>query len=262
MSDYLFRLEVPADKRSFTVGEALDAMSLAIHPDPKIDEPVTIRSIERARLDPLSGAPVGLPIELSEADWDVLRAIWSRLDAPKFPMPADRWKTYADTFNASRNKPQDWGLTPLQSDPSLRRAILRAAARTDHRAVLKQAIARGDITPRNPLTGAEESGWLASGDEWLLTRTHMKTFCDLLAVELVDGPPHIATSVRPVNATPMAAGKRWTVQELESLRLYRAEHGTKAAAARFGISEQRVRELLPGEKQARKGFSAFNRRQR
>jgi len=52
--------------------------------------------------------------------------------------------------------------------------------------------------------------------------------------------------------------KRWTPEALESLRLYRAKHGTKAAAAQFSISEQRVRELLPNDKPTAKGFSAFN----
>lgn len=54
--------------------------------------------------------------------------------------------------------------------------------------------------------------------------------------------------------------KRWTPEALESLRQFRAKYGTKAAAAKFSISEQRVRELLPNDKATTKGFSAFNQR--
>ena len=54
--------------------------------------------------------------------------------------------------------------------------------------------------------------------------------------------------------------KRWTPEVLESLKQFRAMHGTKAAAAQFKITEQRVRQLLPNEKPAPIGYSAFNQR--
>jgi hypothetical protein len=42
--------------------------------------------------------------------------------------------------------------------------------------------------------------------------------------------------------------KKWTPERKAELRAYRDEHGTKAAARQFGISEARVRQLLPTEK--------------
>lgn len=54
-----------------------------------------------------------------------------------------------------------------------------------------------------------------------------------------------------------AEAKRWTPERLDELRAYRKAHGTKEAALWAGISEARVRELLPGEKQPLMGFSAF-----
>jgi len=45
-------------------------------------------------------------------------------------------------------------------------------------------------------------------------------------------------------------GKKWTDEELAELRAFRDEHGTKATAQKFGISEARVRQLLPAEKPA------------
>ncbi|MCL6555003.1 MAG: hypothetical protein K6T56_01430 [Burkholderiales bacterium] len=41
--------------------------------------------------------------------------------------------------------------------------------------------------------------------------------------------------------------KKWTPEKLAELRAFRDEHGTKAAAKKFGISEARVRQLLPKE---------------
>jgi hypothetical protein len=41
--------------------------------------------------------------------------------------------------------------------------------------------------------------------------------------------------------------RRWTPEKLAELRAYRHEHGTKAAAERFGITTARVRQLLPAE---------------
>jgi hypothetical protein len=42
--------------------------------------------------------------------------------------------------------------------------------------------------------------------------------------------------------------KKWTPEKLAELRAFRDEHGTKAAAKKFGISEARIRQLLPNEK--------------
>ncbi|KQP35857.1 hypothetical protein [Pseudorhodoferax sp. Leaf274] len=53
-------------------------------------------------------------------------------------------------------------------------------------------------------------------------------------------------------AQPATTGttKRWTEDGLAALKAYRAEHGTKETAKHFGITEQRVRELLPQDKKS------------
>ncbi len=77
--------------------------------------------------------------------------------------------------------------------------------------------------------------------------------------EVAEGLPRFAPPAAPADvASRSANGKRWTPEELDTLREYRAAHGTKGAAAKYGISEQRIRELLPGEKPAPRGYSAFN----
>lgn len=50
---------------------------------------------------------------------------------------------------------------------------------------------------------------------------------------------------------------RWTPERLGKLKAYREKHGTKKAAEYFGITEARVRKLLPREKPKQRGYSAF-----
>ncbi len=59
-----------------------------------------------------------------------------------------------------------------------------------------------------------------------------------------------------------ASGKRWTPEHLDELRRYRTQHGTKKAAAHFGISEARVRGLLPSEKPKATPFEGLIHRMR
>lgn len=61
---------------------------------------------------------------------------------------------------------------------------------------------------------------------------------------------------------PPEAGKKWTPERLQALKACRDKHGTKAAAAEFGISPQRVRALLPEEKPKPRGHSVFTHRPR
>ena len=51
--------------------------------------------------------------------------------------------------------------------------------------------------------------------------------------------------------------KRWTPEMLEKLKACREKQGTKAAAKQFGISDTRVRQLLPGKEAKPTGFGGF-----
>jgi len=210
MSDYLYRLEVPEDKRSFTVAEALEATCCAIHPDIVGDEqPVMILSISKAGVSPFSPGLMGRPEALKEADWNILSGIWSSLGEPEFPMTAAKWQTYRDAFNLSQSKPEGWLLTPLQRDPEIQRSLMREVAAQDHRENLKRAVNAGAITLRNPVTGlVSELGWIGNADKWLLTRKQFMTFCDLLSIELLDAPsPSAAVALAsegPIPAAPSA----------------------------------------------------------
>lgn len=52
-------------------------------------------------------------------------------------------------------------------------------------------------------------------------------------------------------------GKVWTPEKLAELKAYRATHTMPETATKFGISEQRIRQLLPSNKPKKKGYSAF-----
>jgi hypothetical protein len=56
------------------------------------------------------------------------------------------------------------------------------------------------------------------------------------------------------------ASTRWTAEALAELKAYRDQHGAKATAEQFGISTQRVRQLLPREEKVRVPVSAFTYR--
>ena len=67
-----------------------------------------------------------------------------------------------------------------------------------------------------------------------------------LGEALMAAAPRSETPAPVADALP--SGKKWTDERLDELRRYRTQHGTKRAAEHFGISEARVRELLPSGK--------------
>lgn len=245
MSDYLFRLEVPADKRSFTVAEALDATSAALHPDSDAEGPVMILSIDKVEHRPLLKPLAGRPTGLSDEDWQALRGIWAGMPEPEFPMPLEQWRPYLDAFNSSPDKPEGWDLTALQRDPEIQWSLKRAVTIGDHRDVLKRAVNSGAISLRNPMTGIpSELGWVGDAESWLMTRAHMKAFCDLLAIELVDWPPHFVTSARPleVPAALLALPDDARVSYEHSIGRQRGSGITNAADYRESIRDTMARQ--------------------
>lgn len=201
MSNYLFRLELPADKSNFTVAEALEATAEAVHPEPAARGPVMIQSIDKVRCDRATGERQGRPCALVESDWALLRTIWSDMEPPSFPMPLERWRPYLDAFQSSADRPEEWTLGGLQRDPAEQLALRRAAAQIEHEAILKRQVNHREIALRSPLSGAvSELGWLGNSEEWLLTAADLKKLCDVLAIELVSVAPtvpHFVTVARP-----------------------------------------------------------------
>lgn len=80
-------------------------------------------------------------------------------------------------------------------------------------------------------------------------------FCEAPAQPQAAAPaPVVAGSDAP------GKGKVWTPEKLAELKAYRAAHTMPETAEKFGISEQRIRQLLPSNKPKPKGYSAFTHR--
>jgi len=52
-------------------------------------------------------------------------------------------------------------------------------------------------------------------------------------------------------------GKKWTPEKLAELKAYREAHAMPDTAAKFGITEQRIRQLLPSNKPKAKPFAGL-----
>lgn len=186
MSDYRYRLQISPGKRSFTLRETVATTAFTMHPPPR-NEAVVILQIDKTVFrdgDPLQPSR---PVPLLEADWELLRDIWSRLEQPVLPMQASQWKAYQDAFNASKIQPKDWGLFVLQRDPEQQAAMARAATQMEHEDELKLAMLSGILTPHNAMTGVTNRlGVAPIGDDWELRLSQFKAFCDSLLIEVVE----------------------------------------------------------------------------
>lgn len=247
MSDYLHRLEVPAYRLSFTVAEALDATSSTYNPDSDAEGPVMILSIEKVAHSPLSKPLAGRPTGLTDEDWQALRGIWAGMPEPEFPMPLEQWQPYCDAFNSSPDKHEGWDLMVLQRDPAFQNSLMRGITLSEHRESLKRAVDSGAISLRNPKTGVPSAlGWVgdAEAQSWLLTRAHLKAFCDLLAIELIDGPRHFVTSARPleVPAELLALSDDARVSYEHNIARQRGSGITNAASYRESIQDTMARQ--------------------
>lgn len=56
---------------------------------------------------------------------------------------------------------------------------------------------------------------------------------------------------------PVTGGKKWTPEKLAELKTYRETHTMPETAVKFGISEQRIRDLLPSKKPKAKPFAGL-----
>jgi hypothetical protein len=59
------------------------------------------------------------------------------------------------------------------------------------------------------------------------------------------------------NAPVAASRKKWTPEKLAELKAYREAHTMPETVEKFGITEQRIRKLLPTGKPQKKPYSAF-----
>lgn len=67
-----------------------------------------------------------------------------------------------------------------------------------------------------------------------------------------------APILSPATPAPVVTGgKKWTPEKLAELKTYREAHTMPETAVKFGISEQRIRDLLPSKKPKAKPFAGL-----
>jgi hypothetical protein len=100
-------------------------------------------------------------------------------------------------------------------------------------------------TWRKAIQRAIDAGELHQADG-KITATEFKRWLDVQG----DSPSTLIQSwFAQHSREPKSPGrKKWTPEKLAELRDYRDKHSTNAAAKKFGISDGRVRQLLPTEK--------------
>ena len=106
--------------------------------------------------------------------------------------------------------------------------------------------------PRMKLSPARRGYQLRQSDDELFMVTHAQ-FQKLahaygLTVQIGRAPKQAST------------GKKWTPEKLAELREFRESHTMPETAFEFGITEQRIRQLLPSKEVVKKGYSAFTHR--
>lgn len=127
-----------------------------------------------------------------------------------------------------------------------------------HHAARTGALALVDPKDGGPLMGRdcmELHDWVTPTnlDAWL-ERAGFPFRWPLKATSQAAPPAPVADSASN------APTKKWTPEKLAELKAFRASHTMPETAKKFGISEQRIRELLPSNKPKSKGYSAFTHR--
>lgn len=91
-------------------------------------------------------------------------------------------------------------------------------------------------------------------DNWAAVHRAVEHLLPMQA-EPPDPGPREATAAQYSNGT-----KRWTPESMRELAEYRQKHGTKKAASWAGVTESRVRALLPRGAPRAKGYGVFTHR--
>lgn len=101
----------------------------------------------------------------------------------------------------------------------------------------------------------------AQGALWILGAEAHRKWRELIAGAVASQELQLLdfASKLPIDKTlnPSATGVKWTPEKLAELASYRAKHTMPETAAKYGISEQRIRNLLPRKKSKANPFSGL-----
>jgi hypothetical protein len=103
---------------------------------------------------------------------------------------------------------------------------------------------------------------------YMLTHAQFAQLAESHGLTVAIGTASPAPAQNPAEPAPVAPSassepssrKRWTPEKLAELEAYRATHTMPETAAKFGITEQRIRQLLPSAKPKASPFSGLTHR--
>jgi len=123
---------------------------------------------------------------------------------------------------------------------------------------IEEAVLSGALPVKKSTTHAPQT--FLQGNAW---KTGVVTIADLQAYLAERGITLAVADAPEPKAAPVVAGrKKWTPEKLAELKTYREAHTMPETAVKFGISEQRIRGLLPSEKPKAKPFAGLIHRMR
>lgn len=172
---------------------------------------------------------------IDDEDRALLNRIWERLPKLVLPIAEDAWRPYAEAFKEG-GKHLDWELGCRFHTPYVHELALRQATEDDHRAILRAAIARGELQQLSPASNLPSTRYLGNGKVSVeaLTR-YVAQF--RIGVRCLAAPRTSDARLGPRRKN----GADWTddaVQEL--LRGRRRGNATDETAAFHGIERQRM----------------------
>lgn len=129
------------------------------------------------------------------------------------------------------------------------REIADAEGWSDAKLVALECEMVSAINDRSLSVRSRETGMVAEHDAWnalsLVTVEDVNTWLEKQGVPYRWDREKLATQIKPL---PGIDGKRWTPEMLAQLSAYRSKHTMTETSAKFGISPQRIRALLPSSK--------------
>lgn len=121
-----------------------------------------------------------------------------------------------------------------------------------------------ELSKHQQASNPVSSRWLLGADAHRQWRHLLEQAIEQGALRLLEFASKLPIAPQAAAPAPVAGtAKKWTPEELGKLADYRKKHGTTEAAAHFGISAARIRELLPSEKKKpakHAGVSVFTHR--
>lgn len=142
---------------------------------------------------------------------------------------------------------------PQKTLPDGNDEVIAALEHLDEEKYLLDAVLRGDVE----LLGSNLHPLLPPYSSHQLARAKITYDAFSRYVESIQGT---VVEENQASTPPTVAGKKWTPEKLAELRAFRETHTMPQTAAEFGITEQRIRQLLPSEDVVKKGYSAFTHR--